>query len=319
MRLTQTLMMLLAMLLMVACNGKKTSNDDGNEAREKLAKYVKKMDSQCPLTIDEDLALISVEYDDEDNVVTLQMSFDDGEVAEALSDDDVRNTVKGLLLTELAKADAKLKKLMQLTVKAKASMVLSMKDKGSEETFELKAKTRDVKKALAKADEETEEDIAPVVDEDTDSVVIGDGDMDGDDDEDEEEVILDDDDEDEDEAERIEEENFEQQLRDGVNEARRALPTTLDSDMVLTDVQLSSRELVYEFTCNEQDVTVAQLRMAGDLMKETMLSSFNASMRELCNMCVKTNRGMAFKFVGQKSGDIFVVSLTTQDIIKSLR
>ena len=318
MRLTQTLMMLLAMLMMVACNEKKTS-DEGDENKEKLAAYVEKLDRQCPFTVEDDLDIISVEYDEEDNMVTLQMSFDDAEVANALGDEDVRNSVKGLMLTEFAKNVPKLKKLMQLSVKAKAGMLLSLKDKGSDETFELKAKTRDIKKALAKAREDEDLVYEPDVDEMPDSVVEDGGEIDRDDDEEEEEIVLDDDDDDEDESERLEEENFEQQLRDGVNVARRDLPTVVDSDMTLTDVQLSSRELVYEFTCNENDVTVAQMRQAGDLMKETMLSSFNASMRELCNMCVKTNRGLAFKFVGQQSGDIFVVSLTTQEIIRSMR
>ena len=318
MRLTQTLMMLLAMLMMVACNEKKTS-DEGDENKEKLAAYVEKLDRQCPFTVEDDLDIISVEYDEEDNMVTLQMSFDDAEVANALGDEDVRNSVKGLMLTEFAKNVPKLKKLMQLSVKAKAGMLLSLKDKGSDETFELKAKTRDIKKALAKAREDEDLVYEPVVDEMPDSVVEDGGEIDRDDDEEEEEIVLDDDEDDEDESERLEEENFEQQLRDGVNVARRDLPTVVDSDMTLTDVQLSSRELVYEFTCNENDVTVAQMRQAGDLMKETMLSSFNASMRELCNMCVKTNRGLAFKFVGQQSGDIFVVSLTTQEIIRSMR
>lgn len=318
MRLTQTLMMLLAMLMMVACNEKKTS-DEGDENKEKLAAYVEKLDRQCPFTVEDDLDIISVEYDEEDNMVTLQMSFDDAEVANALGDEDVRNSVKGLMLTEFAKSVPKLKKLMQLSVKAKAGMLLSLKDKGSDEAFELKAKTRDIKKALAKAREDEDLVYEPVVDEMPDSVVEDGGEIDRDDDEEEEEIVLDDDDDDEDESERLEEENFEQQLRDGVNVARRDLPTVVDSDMTLTDVQLSSRELVYEFTCNENDVTVAQMRQAGDLMKETMLSSFNASMRELCNMCVKTNRGLAFKFVGQQSGDIFVVSLTTQEIIRSMR
>jgi len=318
MRLTQTLMMLLAMLMMVACNEKKTS-DEGDENKEKLAAYVEKLDRQCPFTVEDDLDIISVEYDEEDNMVTLQMSFDDAEVANALGDEDVRNSVKGLMLTEFAKNVPKLKKLMQLSVKAKAGMLLSLKDKGSDETFELKAKTRDIKKALAKAREDEDLVYEPDVDEMPDSVVEDGGEIDRDDDDEEEEIVLDDDDDDEDESERLEEENFEQQLRDGVNVARRDLPTVVDSDMTLTDVQLSSRELVYEFTCNENDVTVAQMRQAGDLMKETMLSSFNASMRELCNMCVKTNRGLAFKFVGQKSGDIFVVSLTTQEIIRSMR
>lgn len=318
MRLTQTLMMLLAMLMMVACNEKKTS-DEGDENKEKLAAYVEKLDRQCPFTVEDDLDIISVEYDEEDNMVTLQMSFDDAEVANALGDEDVRNSVKGLMLTEFAKSVPKLKKLMQLSVKAKAGMLLSLKDKGSDETFELKAKTRDIKKALAKAREDEDLVYEPDVDEMPDSVVEDGGEIDRDDDDEEEEIVLDDDDDDEDESERLEEENFEQQLRDGVNVARRDLPTVVDSDMTLTDVQLSSRELVYEFTCNENDVTVAQMRQAGDLMKETMLSSFNASMRELCNMCVKTNRGLAFKFVGQQSGDIFVVSLTTQEIIRSMR
>ena len=318
MRLTQTLMMLLAMLMMVACNEKKTS-DEGDENKEKLAAYVEKLDRQCPFTVEDDLDIISVEYDEEDNMVTLQMSFDDAEAANALGDEDVRNSVKGLMLTEFAKNVPKLKKLMQLSVKAKAGMLLSLKDKGSDETFELKAKTRDIKKALAKAREDEDLVYEPDVDEMPDSVVEDGGEIDRDDDEEEEEIVLDDDDDDEDESERLEEENFEQQLRDGVNVARRDLPTVVDSDMTLTDVQLSSRELVYEFTCNENDVTVAQMRQAGDLMKETMLSSFNASMRELCNMCVKTNRGLAFKFVGQQSGDIFVVSLTTQEIIRSMR
>ena len=318
MRLTQTLMMLLAMLMMVACNEKKTS-DEGDENKEKLAAYVEKLDRQCPFTVEDDLDIISVEYDEEDNMVTLQMSFDDAEVANALGDEDVRNSVKGLMLTEFAKNVPKLKKLMQLSVKAKAGMLLSLKDKGSDETFELKAKTRDIKKALAKAREDEDLVYEPDVDEMPDSVVEDGGEIDRDDDDEEEEIVLDDDDDDEDESERLEEENFEQQLHDGVNVARRDLPTVVDSDMTLTDVQLSSRELVYEFTCNENDVTVAQMRQAGDLMKETMLSSFNASMRELCNMCVKTNRGLAFKFVGQKSGDIFVVSLTTQEIIRSMR
>ena len=297
MKTTRILLMLLAVLLTTACGDEKKSNDP----KQRLAAYVEEQDGKCPLDIEEGIAIISLDYDED--VVTVKVKFDDSELPSYMESTEFRDAVKDILLSNLAANDSPHKKLISLAAKAKADVCFSCKCKAATETYDLLARSREVRKAVRNArNGSSDGDVSPssLIDHDDDEVV----------DDEEEEII-----EEEEEDPEVEV-NYEQVLTDAVANYQGRLPRRLSSGINITGLQLTGQQLLFLVSNDEADLTIQQMRMVQDAVKTDIFAAFDSDMRQMASYCSQTGRTIAFRYNGLSTGDYLLINLTLNDLLR---
>ena len=96
------------------------------------------------------------------------------------------------------------------------------------------------------------------------------------------------------------------------------LPQEVDEGMILTDVKLDDKYFAYEYECDESIYSISALRSNSALIKLKILNSIidptepvMQSMRELLK---STNHGMAYKYVGAKSGQSCTIYIEADEL-----
>ena len=297
----KTLLLALVLVLVASCDDQKKKSSD---PKERLAAYVEEKDGQCPLDIEEGISIISLDYDED--VVTVKVKFDDSDMASYMEDAEFRDAVKDVLLSNMASNDSPHKKLITLAAKAKAAVCFACKCKSATETYDLVARSRDVRNAVRNARNGTAGDPPAALIEHEDGEDDGDLDVDiEDDDEEEEEPVV--------------EVDYEQELTNAVAAYRGRLPRYLSPGINMTGIQLSGQQLLFLINNDESDLTIAQMRMVLGDVKTDVFNAFDADMRKMASYCNQTGRSIAFQYSGLQTGETVVVNLTMQDLLRLSR
>lgn len=299
MKTMKTLLLMLAVVLLASCGEEKKNSSD---PKERLAAYVEDRDSKCPLDIEEGISIISLDYDED--VVTVKVKFDDSEMASYMENEEFRDAVKNILLTNLASNDSPHKKLITLASKAKASVCFACKCKSATETYDLLARSREVRNAVRNArNGSSDANLSPsaLIENDEEEEVV-----------DDEEEIIDDEEEEEPEVQV----NYEQVLTDAVNNYQGRLPRRLSSGINITGLQLTGQQLLFLVNNDEADLTIQQMRMVQDAVKTDVFAAFDADMRQMASYCSQTGRSIAFRYSGLRTGDTLLINLTLNDLMR---
>lgn len=304
MKTMKTLLLALILVLVASCDDQKKKSSD---PKERLAAYVEEKDSQCPLDIEEGVSIISLDYDED--VVTVKVKFDDSDLASYMEDAEFRDAVKDIMLSNLASNDSPHKKLIALAAKAKADVCFACKCKSATETYDLVARSREVRNAVRNARNASDDgSLSPatlIEHEDGDEAVDIEEDFDIEDDEEEEEPIV--------------EVDYEQELTNVVSAYRGRLPRYLSSGINMTGIQLSGQQLLFLINNDEADLTIAQMRMVQSDVKTDVFNAFDADMRKMASYCNQTGRSIAFQYSGLQTSETLVVTLTMQDLLRLAR
>ena len=295
----KTLLLALILVLVASCGEKKNSSDP----KERLAAYVQEKDGQCPLDIEEGISIISLEYDED--VVTVKVKFDDSDMASYMADSEFRDAVKDILLSNMASNDSPHKKLIALSAKAKADICFACKCKSGNETYELVARSRDVRNAVRNARNGTAGDPPAALIEHEDGEDDGDLDVDIEDEEEDEEPIV--------------EVDYEQELTNAVAAYRGRLPRYLSPGINMAGIQLSGQQLLFLINNDENDLTIAQMRMVQNDVKTDVFNAFDADMRKMASYCNQTGRSIVFQYSGLQTSETLVLPLTMQDLLRVAR
>ena len=115
---------------------------------------------------------------------------------------------------------------------------------------------------------------------------------------------------------------LEEALNEGINLVSAELPMVIDDDMSITGIRLTEYNLIYTIRVTESDeLSVSMFQFADTEIKAAMkeqMRNGDKDMKLLCRMLIKTNRGIDYRFIGRQSGDSYTVHLTTSDIRQNL-
>ena len=98
-----------------------------------------------------------------------------------------------------------------------------------------------------------------------------------------------------------------------------ALPMDAGSGITITDLSLGSRYLVYTAICDEDLVDIEVLRLSRDEVKKNVgetLASSDPTVGYFMKLCITAHRGVAYKYVGDTSGEECWIRFSISDLKK---
>ncbi|MDE5849808.1 MAG: serine/threonine protein kinase [Muribaculaceae bacterium] len=109
-------------------------------------------------------------------------------------------------------------------------------------------------------------------------------------------------------------------LKSVIVEANKQFPQKADEGLTITKVFLEGDYIVYIAECDEDvldmDLLEENKREIKDVIKENLSSSADSDVRMLRNTCIKANKGIAYKYVGDTSGKSFTVRIPVSELEK---
>lgn len=109
------------------------------------------------------------------------------------------------------------------------------------------------------------------------------------------------------------------QLQEMVNVANLSFPVRLDECTVLRAMKLEAMNVVYEYYVDEDQLPLSSIDR--DMLKSVTFSSLDVSdegIRMLLELCVACNKGLAYRYMGDASGQSIVVSATPAELAAKL-
>jgi len=110
-------------------------------------------------------------------------------------------------------------------------------------------------------------------------------------------------------------------LEAAIEKANREMPNDLGDGLVMTNIGVTSSDLVFTIECDDDQADVTLLNTAKAEMKEAMiemLKTDDEDIKTLGKLAANTNRGLMFKYVGVPSGNLCKVRLTPSEIRQAL-
>lgn len=108
-----------------------------------------------------------------------------------------------------------------------------------------------------------------------------------------------------------------QALQDAISESKSEFPLTIVEGMEITDVLLSSKYLTYIIETDEDIFDISLLKENKSEVKHGIkeeLYSGDEDTEHLLMLLKKTNRGLAYKYVGTETGDFCVVTFEDYEL-----
>ncbi|MDE7349914.1 MAG: hypothetical protein K2N25_02515, partial [Muribaculaceae bacterium] len=109
-------------------------------------------------------------------------------------------------------------------------------------------------------------------------------------------------------------------LESVIAEANKQFPQKADEGLTITKVFLEGDYIVYIAECDEDvldmDLLEENKRTIKDAIKENLSSSADSDVRMLRNTCVKADKGIAYRYVGDYSGKKFTVQIPVSELKK---
>lgn len=96
------------------------------------------------------------------------------------------------------------------------------------------------------------------------------------------------------------------------------LPQKVDEGTTLTDVKMDDKYFTYVYKCDESIVDISVLRYNSALVKLTILNRvinpMDPVMKTMRELLKATNHGMAYKYVGAKSGQSYTIYIKADEL-----
>lgn len=103
-----------------------------------------------------------------------------------------------------------------------------------------------------------------------------------------------------------EKESERQKLEELVNVTNVSCPMTIDEATILNKLTIEADKVVYNYTIDEEKVAMAALKSNEEQMKQNIKGALNVSepsLKMFLEACVKDNKGIAYRYVGDTSGE----------------
>lgn len=105
-------------------------------------------------------------------------------------------------------------------------------------------------------------------------------------------------------------------IEKAIAKERKNLPISLDKGASMTDIQLEGNYIVYTLKCDESVLDIDALKAKKALVKESLITAFTESsqLRSFLRICRKAKKGVAFKYVGKKSGKVCTIRVSYKEL-----
>ena len=103
-----------------------------------------------------------------------------------------------------------------------------------------------------------------------------------------------------------EKESERQKLEELVNVTNVSCPMAIDEATILNKLTIEADKVVYNYTIDEEKVAMAALKSNEEQMKQNIKGALNVSepsLKMFLEACVKDNKGIAYRYVGDTSGE----------------
>ena len=119
-------------------------------------------------------------------------------------------------------------------------------------------------------------------------------------------------------ANRIDmEEDHDKYLKICADNAKLQTPQEIDEGLTMVDVTLDSQYFIYIYSCDEQIYDIDMLTENYDELKKILINDLDFSnpvIVKLCNKLKETNRGLAYKYIGNTSGKVLTVHIAPDEL-----
>ena len=110
----------------------------------------------------------------------------------------------------------------------------------------------------------------------------------------------------------------EEQLKAEIESYQQELPEIMGDGLVMTDCQLLPNEVLYICEMDENYYGLEDSREIRQFLKEAISEGFieeqDEDVKEMLRLCIETDRGVGYKYVGDQTGNTIIVRLTVQDL-----
>lgn len=110
----------------------------------------------------------------------------------------------------------------------------------------------------------------------------------------------------------------EEQLKAEIESYQQELPEIMGNGLVMTDCQLLPNEVLYICEMDENYYGLEDSREIRQFLKEAISEGFieeqDEDVKEMLRLCIETDRGVGYKYVGDQTGNTIIVRLTVQDL-----
>ena len=107
----------------------------------------------------------------------------------------------------------------------------------------------------------------------------------------------------------------ESQLKSAVEKANSDCPIYIMDGLQMTSVLDDGSNVVYVVETSEDVLPIELIEAQSSEMKNAMATTFNQpDTKELIDVLVECNKGMAFRFVGEQSGDSYEIVFTPAEL-----
>ena len=114
-----------------------------------------------------------------------------------------------------------------------------------------------------------------------------------------------------------------EQLREEVEAYQKELPEDIGDGMAIIDCQLLSDEVLYVCEMDEDYYSMEDTREMRQAIKAGLAESLqedrnNNDLRSMLQLCVQTNRGLGYQYVGDQTGITVTVHFTDKELARLL-
>lgn len=107
-------------------------------------------------------------------------------------------------------------------------------------------------------------------------------------------------------------------LKSMVDNTRLQTPLVIEDGIVMTDAFLDEHYFTYVYSCDESEIDIDALRENKILMKQSILEELNQDdgtlFQQIKNLLKKTGKGLAYKYVGSRSGKTFILRIEPNEL-----
>jgi hypothetical protein len=104
-----------------------------------------------------------------------------------------------------------------------------------------------------------------------------------------------------------------------VQATNNQLPMTVDEATTLTKLGMTDNDVIYYYDIDEEKCPIPDIEKRADAMKQAIVENLRANTASLAIMissCVDCGKGIAYRYIGNKSGDHYDIRLTPDELAK---
>lgn len=108
-------------------------------------------------------------------------------------------------------------------------------------------------------------------------------------------------------------------LRAQIEQTNASCPITIETGMVMTHMEIEGDYAVYCYSIDEDLISISLLNENQEILKESIIQSLKAdindpSIKAFLYACDKAGKGIAYKYIGDTSGEEFLITVGLSEI-----